>query len=80
MAIDDRFNLSIGDFGNGVSGNTWSQTQLTINYSSGNAGNVGIGISNQTRSLYETDKYLLPDFPITPEQVEIEIYKSKGLL
>jgi hypothetical protein len=36
MAIDDGFNLAIGDFGNGDSGNTWSSSQFTINYASGN--------------------------------------------
>ena len=42
MGFDDSFNFCIGDFGNttSIATNTWSSTQLTINYSNGN---IGIG-------------------------------------
>jgi hypothetical protein len=38
----------MGDFGGNTSGNTWTSTQLTINW---NSGNVGIGTANSPFKL-----------------------------
>ncbi len=48
MGIDDNFNFCIGDFGGGVSGNTWRSNDFTINYLNGN---VGIGTVGQPHKL-----------------------------
>ncbi len=42
MGYDGSFNFCMGDFGNGVSGNTWRSTDLSIAYLNGN---VGIGLA-----------------------------------
>jgi hypothetical protein len=49
FGYDAAFNFCMGDFGNGVSGNTWTSNQFNINYFTGN---IGIGITGQTEKLY----------------------------
>ena len=48
LGIDDTMNFCIGDFGNGVSDNTWNSKQFNINW---NTGNIGIGTANHSSNL-----------------------------